>query len=1008
MYQGFIGYSNHDDYELAALVQYVCPYCRHTSNGAINVWDLPRAPPARLFVISSQLSGSNGEWTNADDLASKSGGGHPGGKSGVDAGLRQMSNATKFDNPQQAADAYRARQRRQNQKNPGSGGKGSKNNNWDNASTASSTASSAGSCAPAHKPVKSTKKTYVTHIRYPFLAYDGESFFRIDPHETTIGIVPVNCVKSNVGYFLVDLEDDVETSKNKEEKTIPPFGDVRIPGYRRVDVSGKWMDMPESNYVVVEPLWRMYLKSYRTPVVSDNIAKAVFAHAVGFNNFKGIRPECFAQACENTALAFLGKLHQMESTRLSATYVRTIVTNNFQTIGVDDGVTYRNMSRSYPGLHDFYEPIREMNVDAVIPLNYLVRGDFEVECYGGVTLDDDGRPVFPEGMVEIRRYRTVFFRLSGQGQAEWCEHAPTSYNLNRALKRMLGGKANEESDRATAIAMGTLLRDLLMPEEGETNHVQGADLMYDRLLNGREVDDTLAHHIDPQNCVIMVRLLNDLLGMGNLWGRRLARTWNTSWIDPTRTAANWVYAKVWEAQATYLAPILNRELCSEIVHTKAPLRQSYVQGKRYSDPSDIYVKLLEAKMKREIAKGGEPPKPARITVGYQEGCMYANELPEYVKCGISGAHRIQLAPDLWANIFIVAKPKEHPLSKRFKTMIDVISIPGECCALIYSDDFCLSGCYRGQSFAGNGDISSNDSSQDIPAFLLTWYCLAAIHPEHARGLIEQCMLPIRVVSPECGTDKLDIKFKGPFEGSGTVLTTILNHLGTTLGCICALRQFVADVNAAPELNGEGDGVDFSQSLSAGFRQVGHTVTWQDCCSGGQFIPERLQFLKHSPCRSSTGEWISVLNTGAMLRSLGSVQDDLLPRSLCVDSKTFSTMTNEERISMFTGAVVAGHVHEPSSPILDALRARFPSQGINQELLGKTLEFRKGSASSEFDNTHDSGEIVDVTSWMRRYDLTEYEVDEMVAAISQLRVGHHYRCTGFAKIYAVDYDMAFIE
>lgn len=1021
MLQGFISYDTHPMVDLAALIKYVCPFCRAEEGVLINAWDLPRAPIG-IHVVPSSLNGNNGEWTNGDDLASKGDKGFRGSDVPARAGrlddaLRQMNVAAQYDSASDrgqsiTSDSYqrRARQRRQHQRNPGSGGKCRSG-----ATLASEQPKGGGAKEEARPPepavaedikVKTSLKVhYVTHYSMPNLGYDGDMFF-ISSEPCVVGGTQISCVKNEVGHFTVAYDNDVVSDRNKPEYAVPPIELVTIPAYRRMDVSGKWMDIAGASYNVVEPLWRMLNKSYRSPVVSEQIAKAVTVTCSAYNCFRGVAPPFFTRLCEDTGLAFLSKLHHMDSTQTSGAFIRTLVTSNFEAVGVDGGDLYRNLLQATIGLVDLYSPTRVYDVNATMPLDYKVRGDFRLKLHGNVTVDDEGRPVLPSVVEDIRRYRTVFFSFSGHDQAEWCEHAPTAYNLNRGLKRMLGGKANEEIDRLTAISFGAELGMEFLHTNPSTQK------MFKKLVNRRVVEGDM-HPIDKTSARVFARLLADLVGMGALADRVALKTFNDHIYDPAVNTGKWAYAKVWELKATYLSPWFNRNACAEIIHAKSSFRQRCVAGKEYAEPSDIYVNKLEAKLKREIAKAGKVPKAPRLTVSYAEGCMYANELPEYVKVAINGMHRVKLSAELHATIIIVGKPKDHPLSQRITTLISVVTIPGECCALIYSDDFCIAGCYKGHSFAGNGDISSNDSSQDVPAFLSAWYCMAAIHPEHAEGLINQCMLPIRVVSPEDGADKVDIKFDGPFEGSGTVLTTVLNHLGTTLGCICSLRQFVFDVNNAdPKLFGED--IDFGQSLVKGFRQIGHTITWASCMINGQFVPERLQFLKHSPCRTTSGEWVSVLNAGAMLRSLGSVEDDLLPRTIGANKSDFAKMTHDERINRFVGAVVAGHVHEHSTPLLAALRARFTPLGatlISSDEPVWAKEIRKDSVSLEFEpelEERSRGLELDVDSWMRRYGLEAHEVSEMVAAISDVRVGQHYKCTGFAKIYSVDYDVEYLR
>jgi hypothetical protein len=126
--------------------------------------------------------------------------------------------------------------------------------------------------------------------------------------------------------------------------------------------------------------------------------------------------------------------------------------------------------------------------------------------------------------------------------------------------------------------------------------------------------------------------------------------------------------------------------------------------------------------------------------------MYANELPEYVKMCLDGHHHISCGAFDF-DVFVMAKPKTGILDDIFNQMYRQLELVNSVFIMIYSDDQVYGGNVHGFSFLYNVDISSNDSSQDKPAFLFCALAMACFNPAGAIGLIKQCRLPIRVCNP---------------------------------------------------------------------------------------------------------------------------------------------------------------------------------------------------------------------------------------------------------------------
>jgi len=358
--------------------------------------------------------------------------------------------------------------------------------------------------------------------------------------------------------------------------------------------------------------------------------------------------------------------------------------------------------------------------------------------------------------------------------------------------------------------------------------------------------------------------------------------------------------------------------------------------------------------------------------------MYANELPEFAKVNLDGVWEFVVpgSPEnIAVRIHIMAKPKPGQLAEIFNDLAESIDLPQTITAAIYSDDMVMAGNLRSakgkvRKFLFNVDISSNDSSQDVPAFLAAYTILAHFNDDRARGLIEQCMLPINAGGHT-------LKFDGPFEGSGTVLTTILNHLGSLMIVLSSAHSLAAALG--------GNDLSPEDCIRKGAALVGHSVTIDDC--GGDM--HRVQFLKRSPYWDGF-QWKPYTNLGCILRGLGSVENDLEARQIGVSPAEFQAMSHQERCDRFISCIVAGLVWEPSNPIIAALRARFPG-GVNQPLDDWTPPI--------------DGRVDDNTdAILARYELTSSELDQLVSQIQHLAVGDVLPSAAIAKIFSVDYGV----
>lgn len=476
--------------------------------------------------------------------------------------------------------------------------------------------------------------------------------------------------------------------------------------------------------------------------------------------------------------------------------------------------------------------------------------------------------------------------------------------------------------------------------------------------------------------------------------RRHHRDVLTYAVDSIRNAKRWVYYKSFDEYYTHIEPILGREFNASIPHVKRKLRMRYVAGARIHDTDDLMVNKLTGCVKKEMAKFGKVP---RLFVSYGAGAMYANELPEFVKKAIDGFHTLLIPSavgDITVSTYVIAKPKCDVFENCFSKIREAVSLHNHVLSIVYSDDSVYAGNVAGHPFLYNVDISSCDAGQRWPVFLWLYECLATQCPKLAEGLVKQCCLPIDVRNPSNLREVMTINFDGPFEGSGTVLTTILNSV---MGL--KISQMVGRVMAKQCGASFGD-AEVEQCIRYGATLMGHKVTLESCAPTGAIVFEKAQLLKHSMHQCLDGSWTYAINYGTIYRSLGTVEGDLTHDQVGMTMSEFKTSTWARRMDRFVSTVIAGLQHEPSSCVLKSLRDRFSQQVPVETDAQRDLLTQHGLHDT--DKLDRSTKVLDPESLARRYDCDVSELDDLANANKQIAFGWEYVNEAVAAFYRVDY------
>jgi hypothetical protein len=610
------------------------------------------------------------------------------------------------------------------------------------------------------------------------------------------------------------------------------------------------------------------------------------------------------------------------------------------------------------GIIEDGQPILVESTECPAPMSYPIKNIVKkaTYSYNGVKRTvkiKESTDFFFHTLTSEKRsfYKTQYFDLRGERKFEHWENSGRS--ILTGLKRIIGARENEAELNGNQLDLTFYLRS-------------------QNILSGRCDEDSYIDAFGEIGSDPSHEFMGDCV-------RRLIQSCSRSKIaafdvvmtgfDASLDLGQYVYDCVREGM-DYMHAQFFREEIANLQHVKRLVRKHYVNGEIVHTDMGIMTFRCTANVKNETAK---PGKPARLYISYSAGCMYAPQLPEYIKICIDGMHH-HTRGNYTTSIWILAKDPQDKLKLVFEWLLASMQMRNHTAIVIYSDDSVYAGNHDGVPFIYNVDIKSCDSSNAELVFGTVFKMLAQFSPEYAQGLIKQCMLPITLVNPSDHTEKWKIELNRAFEGSGTVLTTILNHVASYL-IASAYAYFQSQLTTA-------------EAIVEGAKKVGHLVTFDECER-----PEEIQFLKYSPIKNLSGEFVPVRNFGPILRNLGKVDGDLTHSKLGVTSADFNKMPTWERAERFFSSVVNSYVHEPASELLTALRERFPR-------VDRTPVDQVAVVLSSIDI---SNQELDPLSLAVRYP-GYGKVDELVQSIANLKVGTTVTSELLTTIYHRDYGL----
>lgn len=653
--------------------------------------------------------------------------------------------------------------------------------------------------------------------------------------------------------------------------------------------------------------------------------------------------------------------------------------------------------RVYYETHDcleFYRPRSIYPVECTLPIDWDYREDYEADCRLSSFPDFNSPDLVPAFNTLVRplglqpKWTTkVFYDI--HGNTPFLVYDNTPNNMLLATKRLVARRPLEDLyNLYSTTLVAYLARDTSL--QWYKHH----QLTTNKLVKLLHIDTTLAP-VNESFCRFFSDKIRQLLSNVN-------RSTIGRWVDNFNTGCHWTYYKGFDAYLEVMAPYFSREYNANIPHVKQKLRQSYIMGELLHEDENNMVKRLNACVKREFAKPGKVP---RLFVTYEAGCMYANELPEWIKICLDGLH-VYTHAGVTLMQFIVGKPRRDTLTEVFDMILSSLDTRDTIFHLVYSDDSVISGNVKGQPFCFCVDISMCDAGQHELIFFITGLAMGNFHTDRAVGLVSQCTQPITLSNPWAKGETITLKFN-QFEGSGSVLTTILNHFGNSAGGM-ALLYLVSN------LSGSTSRREIQQLIHQAYCMIGHKVTVEDTFVDDSFVFEKVQFLKHSPILTTCGKYIPVINYGCVFRSLGKVEDCLDHIKLGVTPSQYALMSYSEMMDRFWSSVVKGFIHQPQSVIFDALRDRFnvevpaiASGSVLTKILDlsydeKILRYEFGEPAGFFlDCSHYT---LDTESLCKRYDCTCDDLTALASMITALALGRSQLSIAVDCFYKVDYGL----
>jgi len=236
-------------------------------------------------------------------------------------------------------------------------------------------------------------------------------------------------------------------------------------------------------------------------------------------------------------------------------------------------------------------------------------------------------------------------------------------------------------------------------------------------------------------------------------------------------------------------------------------------------------------------------------------------------------------------------------------------LPNQMKLVNFSDDVIYSFMdEHGNKYFGEGDISKADASIRFPTLFIMYHRIAKLLDEDiAFDLISPLFAPSQLSTHDGRRIKLKPIFGYLY--SGHCLTTALNNLNVKKGVCGVMEHWIKNKNEY--LRAGGLAQNLPTFLANGFKEAGIVLKVEPKTNLSSTT-----FLKISLINN-----ISVPNLGPLFRKLGRYQDGLSHIAFNMSKKEFDKKSYKELLELHLKTVVETFKYEPHTPLHNALRSR---------------------------------------------------------------------------------------
>lgn len=412
----------------------------------------------------------------------------------------------------------------------------------------------------------------------------------------------------------------------------------------------------------------------------------------------------------------------------------------------------------------------------------------------------------------------------------------------------------------------------------------------------------------------------------------------------------WLYTPIFE---WYYSVNRLRALAS-LPHPKMCLRTQWVSDERSLERILNNTGSFESKFKWEFAKVG---KAGRLYATIEMNSLVANETMMMLKRMTAEPVFLGFLPNggrMWARYSDAA---DVPTSDRLFRDLTSLGLNDVVYCFFSDDGFVVVNGENGIELYET-DISSCDASNGFPVSAILLWLARSVGME--KGMCELLAISSKhttIHNPGKKDEYVRLLPETTFEYSGETLTTVKNNcasIAIAYGAYCRLR------------NGNRTG----DALKLGAQDFGWVLTVDKKVSFNA-----VTFLKRAYSTNSCKSWLVY---GPILRSLGCVDGELTPLKLGISKLEFNRMSYSEMTDLLLRKRVDGLVNEPSSPIMNALRARAYGTAMSQEY------------------------VISMNDVLERYKVDQIFVEILISQILDLKFGDILFGVFLEEIYHVDY------